>query len=92
MFVRMGELQLENPKETRGSGDCRSHELELAYQPLPIFDANAPLVMEVLEDCKDAILLAVYEFKSSLGGVKDPSKNLLLLTPSSAFAFQELLL
>ena len=48
-------------------------------------------MMEVLKDHEDAIFVVVCEFESSLGGVKDPSKNLFSLTPS-AFTFEELLL
>ena len=58
---------------------------------MPIFDANAPLVTEVLKYHEDAIFPAVSKFESPLGGVQDPAEDLFSLTPS-AFAFEELLL
>ena len=47
--------------------------------------------MEVLEDRQDAFLSVVGEFKDPLGGVEDPPKDLLSLSPST-FPLLELLL
>ena len=58
---------------------------------LPFLDADMLLVMEVLEDRQDAFLSAVGEFEGPLGGVEDPPKDLLLLSPA-AFPLLELLL